>query len=65
MDGGFHEKLHSKEKYYTLEDIKYIDSMKDKLAIEHNIEMIRIDCSYDYHDRYKYILRNILNFKLF
>ena len=64
MDGGFHEKLHSKEKYYTLEDIKYIDSMKDKLAIEHNIEMIRIDCSYDYHDRYKYILRNILNSKL-
>ena len=62
--GGFHEKLHSKEKYYTLEDIKYIDSMKDKLAIEHNIEMIRIDCSYDYHDRYKYILRNILNSKL-
>ena len=64
MDGGFHEKLHSKEKYYTLEDIKYIDSMKDKLAIERNIEMIRIDCSYDYHDRYKYILRNILNSKL-
>ena len=64
MDGGFHEKLHSKEKYYKLEDIKYIDSMKDKLAIEHNIEMIRIDCSYDYHDRYKYILRNILNSKL-
>ena len=64
MDGGFHEKLHSKEKYYTLEDVKYIDSMKDKLAIEHNIEMIRIDCSYDYHDRYKYILRNILNSKL-
>ena len=64
MDGGFHEKLHSKEKYNTLEDIKYIDSMKDKLAIENNIEIIRIDCSYDYHDRYKYILHNILNSKL-
>ena len=64
MDGGFHEKLHSKEKQYTLDDIKYIDSMKDKLAINHGIEMIRIDCSYDYHDRYIYILNNILNSNL-
>ena len=64
MDGGFHEKLHSKVKQYTLDDIKYIDSMKDKLAINHGIEMIRIDCSYDYHDRYTYILNNILNSNL-
>ena len=64
MDGGFHEKLHSKVKQYTLDDIKYIDSMKDKLAINHGIEMIRIDCSYDYHDRYIYILNNILNSNL-
>lgn len=64
MDGGFHEKLHSKEKYCTLEDIKYIDCMKDTLATEHNIEMIRIDCIYENHDRYDYILNNILNSKL-
>lgn len=64
MDGGFHTKIHSKDKRYTLDDIKYIDSMKDKLSIEHNIEMIRIDCSYDYNDRYNYILHNILNSKL-
>lgn len=64
MDGGFHEKVHSKDKYNTLEDIKYIDSMKDKLAIEHNIEMIRIDCIYENCDRYDYVLNNILNSRL-
>ena len=64
MDGGFHDKVHSKDKHTTIDDIKYIDSMKDKLAFEHNIEMVRINCAYDYHDRYDYILHNILNSKL-
>lgn len=64
MDGVFHNKLHSKDTSHTLEDIKYIDKMKDELATKQNIKMIRIDCDYGTNDRYQYILNNIFKSEL-
>ena len=45
----------------TAEDSKAIDDYKDKLAKEHNIEVIRIDCL---KSNLKYIKKNILTSKL-
>lgn len=43
MDGGFHY-----IKYYKsnlpLEETQRIDALKDQLAFDHNITIIRIDC---------------------
>lgn len=64
MDGSFHNKLHGKDKSHTLEDIKYIDKMKDELAIKQDINMIRIDCDYENQDKYQYILNNIYKSEL-
>lgn len=64
MDGCFHNKLHGKDVSHTLEDIKYIDRIKDELAIKENIDVIRIDCDYKSQDRYQYILNNILKSEL-
>lgn len=43
MDGGFHFK-DNELSGETLDDVKYRDSMKDLLAKEHGIEVIRINC---------------------
>lgn len=52
MDGGFHRYEYS----------KINDSYKDKMAKEHNINVIRIDCDYGKtRDRYNYIKNNIIN----
>lgn len=59
MDGCFHymsNKYSEKSKMYT-----YIDSEKDRLAKEHNIEVIRIDCRSSTFD---YVLRNCEESKL-
>ena len=37
------------------------DRIKDKLAQEHEIYVIRIDCNYKDYNKYKYIKQNILN----
>lgn len=37
------------------------DKIKDKLAQEHNITVIRIDCNYQDSNKYKYIKQSILN----
>lgn len=57
MDGGFH--LGSN--YNTYEEVKEIDSLKDKLALEHGYEIIRIPC---YKSDFTYIKENILKSKL-
>lgn len=36
-----------------------IDNIKERLALEHDIKTIRIDCRYGSNDRYSYILNNI------
>jgi very-short-patch-repair endonuclease len=43
-DGGFHKKLNTLNGQST-EESQFIDGEKDKLAFEHNIDVIRIDCS--------------------
>lgn len=57
MDGGFHNRDNSRSGQ-TKEDSKYIDNEKDRLAVEHGIEVIRIDCD---PSEFNYIKQNILN----
>lgn len=60
MDGALHYKDNGLSDL-TIEDSQYIDKQKDKLAINNNILIIRIDCNYDSReDRYEYIKHNIL-----
>lgn len=64
MDGGFHEHPHIKSKF-NYDDIYYIDDMKTKLAIQNNINIIRIDCIYPLvTQRFEYIKNNILSSEL-
>lgn len=59
MDGGLGHGNRTLSK--TVEESLYIDNMKDKLANEHNIKVIRIDCNYERNDRFIFIKNNILN----
>jgi hypothetical protein len=63
MDGGFHTN-DNKMNGQTKEESKAIDDYKDKLALKHNIKIIRIDCDYDkIENRFDYIKQNIINNK--
>lgn len=57
VDGGLHKRVY-KSSTKSLDDIKYIDAMKDKLARDNNYELIRIDCCESNMD---YIKNNITN----
>lgn len=59
-DGGFHNK-DNKMSGQTKEKSKEIDDYKDRLAREHDIELIRIDCD---KSELEYIENNILNSEL-
>lgn len=64
MDGGAghgNRMFNSKKK--DTEGIQR-DKIKDILAAEHGIEVVRIDCNYQGSDRYQYIKQNILCSKL-
>ena len=64
-DGGVGHGNAIINKKYNKEDTLMFDSIKDKLALEHGIEVIRIDCNYAYNDdRYEYILNHIMNSRL-
>ena len=60
MDGGFHYKDNSLSKQ-SLEEIQVIDAIKTKLANEHNIHVIRVNCERSDCD---YIKNNILSSEL-
>ena len=60
MDGRWHKEYNNLSGQ-TAEESKYIDDMKDKLAKEHGIEVIRIDCDYGNKDRLEFIKQNILS----
>ena len=60
MDGWFHFQDNNRSGQ-TAKATKEIDSYKDKLALEHNIEVIRIDCK---KVNLEYIKNNILNSNL-
>lgn len=57
MDGGFHNQ-DNKMNGQTKEESKTIDDYKDKLAYEHNIEVIRIICD---KSELEYIKSNLFN----
>lgn len=58
MDGGHHK---IGRQGLSAEEQQYIDKTKDKLAKEHNIEVIRIDC---FKSDLKYIKENIYKSRL-
>lgn len=60
LDGEFHYK-NNEISGQTMKESEKIDNYKDKLAIKHNIEVIRIDCNYKGKDRFEYIKNNILS----
>lgn len=60
MDGGLGHGFNN-TKVLTKEESKYIDNLKDKLAKEYNIQVIRIDCNYDLEDKFTYIKNNTIN----
>ena len=60
MDGELHSKEQTLSKT-TLEQIQKVDRIKDKLAAQHNIHMIRIDCM---KSDVEYIKQHILNSEL-
>lgn len=62
MDGGLGHG-NKDTKYATKEESKNIDELKDNLANEHGIKVIRIDCNYDNSNmtRHNYIKNNIFN----
>ena len=59
VDGGFHFRNSDKLKSPLERDLK-----KEKLAIKHNLEIIRIECDYKWKDRLSYIQNSIINSKL-
>lgn len=59
-DGGFHKKDNTMSGQ-TKEESQAIDNKKDKLAKEHGIELIRIDCEFS---DLKFIKNNILKSEL-
>ena len=61
MDGGFHKNGIYTISPYGLEERKNADIEKDKMAMEHNIEVIRIDCE---PSTFENIRDNIINSKL-
>lgn len=61
MDGGFHKNGVYTISPYGLEERKNADIEKDKMAMEHNIEVIRIDCE---PSTFENIRNNIINSKL-
>lgn len=60
MDGAFHFKDNALNNL-KYEEVKYIDNIKDNLAKEHDIEVIRINCE---KSDLEYIKENILNSNL-
>lgn len=61
MDGHFHKK----DLKGSLDRIVESDFYKEQKAKEHNIELIRIDCSYPkINSRFDYIKENVMNSKL-
>lgn len=64
MDGAFHY-IERQKSNLTLEEVVSIDEYKEKCAIEHGIDVIRIDSYYySFSTRQSYISKNILESKL-
>jgi hypothetical protein len=58
MDGAFH----TRNNFRTCEENHRVDQIKDSLALNHGVKVIRIDCAYSkIQDRFEYVKNNILN----
>jgi hypothetical protein len=64
MDGGLGHGNSNKLSNISEEESKFLDDEKDRLAHEHNIVIIRINCNYGMHDRLDFIKNNLLHSKL-
>ena len=62
MDGGYHNRVRPNDKR-TLQDIKDRDKLKNELALNHNIKLIRVDAEYK-GDKFKYLKDSVLNSEL-
>ena len=62
LDGGLGHGNRTIDK--TVKESLDIDNIKDKLAYNHNIKVIRIDCDYAPNDRFTFIKEKILNSEL-
>lgn len=60
MDGQFH----FCDRFRSYEETHRIDELKNQMAIDNGIELIRIDCNYVKDNRFEYIKNNILTSKL-
>ena len=60
MDGSFHYK----DLYQSRDEVTAIDLLKDKLANEHGMHVVRINCDYGHNNRYLFIKHNILQSEL-
>ena len=61
MDGHFH----FEDGFKPCEQVCITDDLKDQLANEHDIEVIRINCKYNIvQQRFEYIQKNIMNSRL-
>lgn len=64
MDGGLGHGKDNNRNGQTAEESKHVDNEKDRLANEHGIEVIRIDCDYEsVEKRFGYIKENIMKNK--
>ena len=59
MDGKWHKEYNDLSGQ-TIEQSKDIDDYKDRLAKEHGIEVVRIDCDYQQSNAFKLIKQNII-----
>ena len=65
MDGGLgHGNRSYTNSKANRDELIFRDKEKDRLASEHDIKVIRIDCNYETNDRYQFILNNILKSEL-
>lgn len=63
MDGGLGHGHKTRGKN-TPKESKLIDDIKDKLASQNNIEVIRIDCNYISYNKFDYVKNNIVKSEL-
>ena len=55
MDGAFHHR----NLFMSAEHVQKNDRLKDELAHEHNINVIRINCNYDDRNKFAFICKSI------
>jgi len=61
MDGGLGHGKGNFKNNMTAKESQFIDDEKDRLAIEHGIEVIRVDCDHRMYYGFDYIKNNILS----